>query len=88
MVRRRLREIGEQTLEIRALEFTGLHASGSQIGQLAIVGFQKPLGTIGGLRGCCQTNSNQSLQRQDGHPLCRAELAPLGESGGTVQLEI
>lgn len=35
--------------------------------------------------GCCQTNSNQSPQGQDGCPLCRAETAPLGESSGAVQ---
>ncbi len=38
--------------------------------------------------GWCQTNSNQSLQGQRACPLCRAELTPLGESGGSVQLEI
>ena len=36
----------------------------------------------------CQTNSNQSLQGQRSCPLCRAELTPLGESSGSVQLEI
>jgi len=38
--------------------------------------------------GWCQTNSNSSQQGQNGCPLCRAELTPLGESGGTVLLEI
>ncbi len=36
----------------------------------------------------CQTDSNQSLQGQRSCPLCRAEVAPLGESGGSVELEI
>jgi hypothetical protein len=39
------------------------------------------------VQGCCQTNANQSLQGQYGCPLCRAKTAPLGESGGAVQLE-
>ena len=37
---------------------------------------------------CCQTNSNPSLHGQDGCPLFRTKTAPLGKSGGTVQLEI
>lgn len=36
---------------------------------------------------CCQTGSNQSPQGQDSCPLCRAETAPLGESGCAVGLE-
>ena len=36
----------------------------------------------------CQTNSNWSLQGQYDCPLCRAELTPLRESGGAVELEI
>ena len=38
--------------------------------------------------GCCQTESNQSLQGQVRYPLYRTELAPLGQSGGTALLEI
>jgi len=38
--------------------------------------------------GCCQTNANWSLQGQRGCPLCRAEIAPLSESGGAVELEV
>jgi hypothetical protein len=38
--------------------------------------------------GCCQTNSNQSLQGQLSCPLCHAHLTPLCQSGGPVQLEI
>ncbi len=37
---------------------------------------------------CCQTNANQSLQGQRSCSLCRAETAPIGKSGGAVQLEI
>ena len=37
---------------------------------------------------CCQTNANWSLQGQRGCPLCRAETAPLSESGGAVEFEI
>ena len=36
---------------------------------------------------CCQTNSNQSLVGQWLCPLSHAETAPLGKSGGAVQLE-
>jgi len=38
-------------------------------------------------RGWCQTNSNSSQLGQCHCPLCRAETAPLGESGGAVGLE-
>ena len=38
------------------------------------------------IAGCCQTDSNQSLQGQDPCPLCRAKLAPLSESDCTVLL--
>ena len=37
---------------------------------------------------CCQTNANQSLVGQGYCPLCRAETAPLCESGGAVGLEM
>lgn len=40
------------------------------------------------IQGCCQTNSNPSLQGQYGCPLCRAKTAPLGESGGAVGFEM
>ena len=36
----------------------------------------------------CQANANWSLQGQRDCPLCRTKLAPLSESGGTVELEI
>ena len=38
--------------------------------------------------GCWQTNSNQSLFAADSVNLCETKEAPLGESGGTVQLEV
>ncbi|PRY24832.1 ParB-like nuclease family protein [Aliiruegeria haliotis] len=38
--------------------------------------------------GCCQTSSNSSLQGQDGWSLCRAELAPLGESAARFFLKL
>jgi len=41
----------------------------------------------GGLR-CCQTNANQSLFSSDLKLLGCAETAPLGQSSGTVVLEI
>jgi hypothetical protein len=44
-----------------------------------------PLGLI---MGCCQTNANQSQFLGNLHLLGCAEGAPLGQSGGTVQLEI
>ncbi|MEQ9422082.1 MAG: hypothetical protein RIF37_14560, partial [Rhodospirillaceae bacterium] len=34
-----------------------------------------------------QKDSNQSPQGQGGCPLCRADTAPLGESGGAVDLK-
>ena len=37
---------------------------------------------------CWQTNANQSTQGQNDCPLCRAETAPLCESGGAVCLEM
>ncbi len=37
--------------------------------------------------GCCQTDSNRSRQGQYDCPLCRAETAPLCQSGGAVRLE-
>jgi hypothetical protein len=37
---------------------------------------------------CCQTNANQSLFSIDLNLLGCAEAAPLGKSGGAVQLEI
>jgi hypothetical protein len=37
---------------------------------------------------CCQTNANQSLFSSNLNLLGCAETAPLGESGGAVQLEI
>jgi hypothetical protein len=40
------------------------------------------------IKGCCQTNSNSSLQGQYDCPLCRAETAPLGKSSGAVEFEI
>ena len=45
------------------------------------------MGTSNYSDGCCQTDSIQSPQGQVGCPLCRAETAPLGESGGAVGLE-
>ena len=36
---------------------------------------------------CCQTNSNQSRFAPECVNLCGAELAPLGECGGPVELE-
>lgn len=38
--------------------------------------------------GYCQTNSNQSQYVSIFRNLCRAKLAPLGESSGSVSLEI
>ena len=40
------------------------------------------------LHGCCQTNSNSSLQGQYDCPLCLTETAPLNQSGGAVEFEI
>ena len=37
---------------------------------------------------CCQTNSNESQLGQIFCPLFGAKLAPLGQSGATVQFEI
>lgn len=59
-------------------------------GPSLVVGVQKFANRVFAPRGaewCCQTNANQSLQGQYGCPLCRAKTAPLGESGGAVQLE-
>lgn len=39
------------------------------------------------LGGACQTDWNEAQEGQDGCPLCRAELAPLCESSGSVSLE-
>ena len=39
-------------------------------------------------RWCCQTTANQSHFSSNLNSLGRAEAAPLGKSGGTVQLEI
>jgi hypothetical protein len=36
----------------------------------------------------CQTNANQSLLAARCQNLCRTKLAPLGESGASVDLEI
>lgn len=38
--------------------------------------------------GCCQTNANQSLFSSSLNLLGCAETAPLGQSGGAVQLEV
>jgi hypothetical protein len=38
--------------------------------------------------GCCQTNANRSRFSSGLNLLGCAEVAPLGESGSTVQLEI
>ena len=38
--------------------------------------------------GCCQTNANQSLFRQVRSISVGAERPPLGQSGGTVVLEV
>ncbi len=38
------------------------------------------------LKGCCQTNANSSRFRQVHGISAGAELPPLGESGGAVQL--
>jgi len=40
------------------------------------------------LDGCCQTNANQSLQGRWSCLSSRAEITPLGKSGGTVELEL
>ena len=37
---------------------------------------------------CCQTNANQSQFAPQPRISGRAELTPLGESGGAVELEI
>ncbi|SEN81557.1 ParB/RepB/Spo0J family partition protein [Roseovarius tolerans] len=37
---------------------------------------------------CCQTNSNSSQEGQGRCPLRRAEIAPLGKSGGAVPFKI
>jgi hypothetical protein len=37
---------------------------------------------------CCQTNAHQSQFSSSLNPLGYAKTAPLGKSGGTVQLEI
>ena len=39
-------------------------------------------------RGWCQTNANQPPFAQTRAALGRTELAPLGESGGAVHLEV
>jgi hypothetical protein len=39
-------------------------------------------------RWCCQTTANQSHFSSNLNSLGRTEAAPLGKSGGTVQLEI
>ncbi len=39
-------------------------------------------------RMCCQTNSKESQPGQYGCPLCSAEIAPLGQSSGSVELEL
>ncbi len=38
------------------------------------------------VRGCCQTDANQSRFRQVRRLSVRAEVAPLGKSGVTVHL--
>lgn len=38
--------------------------------------------------GCCRTDANQSQFAAKSLNLCGTELAPFGESGGTVDLEI
>jgi hypothetical protein len=40
------------------------------------------------LAGCCQTKANQSHFSSNLNPLGYAKTAPLGKSGGAVQLEI
>jgi hypothetical protein len=40
------------------------------------------------LEGCCQTNAHKSHFSSNLNPLGHAKTAPLGKSGGTVQLEI
>jgi len=39
-------------------------------------------------RGCCQTNANTSQFAQTRRASGRAEIAPLGEGGGAVGLEV
>ena len=41
-----------------------------------------------GVRRCCQTNANQSMQGQWSYPLCHAQVTPLSESGNAVKLEV
>ena len=41
-----------------------------------------------GVRTCCQTNANLSLQGQLSCPLCHAQVTPLSESGSAVKLEV
>jgi hypothetical protein len=43
---------------------------------------------VGADFGWCQTNANQSLFAARCQNLCRTKLAPLGESGASVDLEI
>jgi hypothetical protein len=40
------------------------------------------------LIGCCQKKANQSHFSSNLNPLGYAKTAPLGKSGGTLQLEI
>jgi len=49
--------------------------------------FQECWKNSDGTDGCCQTDANQSLLWQDGCPLRRAKLTPLGKSDGPVELE-
>ena len=50
--------------------------------------FDKAISMVNFNLGCCQTNANQSLLCQCHCPLCRAEAAPLSQSGVTTGLEM
>jgi len=68
------------------LPFDGIEPAGVRV----VVLGEDPYPSISGatVRGSCQTDSNQSQFPADSVNLPGTKLAPLGESGGAVELEI
>ena len=69
--------------------FAMLQAASSALKTLGATGVEVAQSVLTGTsKGCCQTDSNQSQFAANSVNLTGTELAPLGESGASIQLEV
>lgn len=87
-------KLGLYFAALRELGLAHLHVAGGRLNNRAEVLHQptrrqeRRMGRLKSPGWCCQTNANASQFSSNRNLLGRAEVTPLGQSGGTVQLEI